>query len=113
MENQTSSLESLWDKARNYFETRVELLKLKAIDKASSLVATLVSQIIMIMVFTMFFILLNIGLALWIGELMGRSYWGFFIVAGFYALTGLVLIAGRNKWLKGPISNVMIKTLAD
>ena len=28
--------------------------------------------------------LVNVGLSLWIGELLGKAYYGFFAVAGFY-----------------------------
>ena len=113
MENETSSIESLWDKARNYIETRIDLLRLKAIDKASSVVAAIITQIVLIIVLTLFVIMLNIGVALWIGSIIGSSYCGFFIVAAFYAITGLVLFLGRKKWLKGPISSMMIKNLMD
>ena len=113
MENQSTSIESLWDRVRDYVETRAELLKLKFIDKASGLISGLISKIILIGIFFMFISLLNIGVAIWLGAILGEIYYGFFALAGFYAITGLILYLGRNKWVKGPVSSMMIKNLMD
>ncbi len=113
MENQTTAIESLWDRVRDYIETRIELLKLKSVDKAAGLVSGLVTRIILVIILIIFIALLNIGVALWLGDLLGEYYYGFFAVAGFYAITGLILYLGRRKWIKGPISNMMIKKLMD
>ena len=113
MENQTSSIESLMDRVRSYADTRINLIKLKAIDKSSAIIAMIVSIIALILVAFIFFILLNIGIALLIGKWLGNSYYGFFIVAAFYAIAGIILMAFRNKWLKTPITNMMIKSLLE
>lgn len=113
MENQSSTVESLIDRVKIYVETRIELLRLKAIDKSSSFLSLLISMIIVILMSFIFIILFSVGLALLIGEMLGKTYYGFFIVAGFYLLVGLILFAFRNKWLKTPIADSMIKNLTD
>lgn len=113
MENQSSSIESLIDRVKSYVETRIDLLKLKAIDKSSSFLSVLVTMLVLSIVGLIFIILLNIGLALYIGSLVGSAYCGFFIVAGFYLITGLVIFIFRDQWLKTPVSNVIIKNLLD
>ena len=113
MENQSSPVESLIDRVKIYVETRIDLLRLKAIDKSSSFLSLLISMVVVILISFIFIMLLNIGVALLIGELIGKSYYGFFIVAGFYLLIGVVLFMFRNKWLKAPIANSMIKNLMD
>lgn len=113
MENQSSTVESLIDRVKIYVETRIELLRLKAIDKSSSFLSLLISMIIVILMSFIFIILFSVGLALLIGEMLGKTYYGFFIVAGFYLLVGLILLAFRNKWLKTPIADSMIKNLTD
>jgi hypothetical protein len=55
-----------------------------------------------------FLLLANIGLALWIGFMLGKAYFGFFCVAGFYALLGFVFYFLMHKWLKRSISNAII-----
>ena len=113
MENQSSTVESLIDRVKIYVETRIELLRLKAIDKSSSFLSLLISMIIVILMSFIFIILFSVGLALLIGEMLGKTYYGFFIVAGFYLLVGLILFAFRNKLLKTPIADSMIKNLTD
>ena len=113
MENQSSPVDSLLERVKIYVETRIDLLKLKAIDKSSSFLSLLISMIIVILMSFIFIILLSVGIALFLGEMLGKTYYGFFIVAGFYLLVGLMLFAFRNKWMKIPIANSMIKNLTD
>ena len=113
MENQTTSVESLLEKIRNYVETRLDLLKLKAIDKSAGVLSAFVSMLIIILILFICIILLNVGLALLIGECLGKAWYGFFIMAGVNALAGLVLYLARNKWVKTPMSNSLIKNLLD
>jgi hypothetical protein len=54
-----------------------------------------------------------VGIALLLGDWLGKLYYGFFIVAAFYLIAGLVLYSLREKWLKSPIANSMIKNLMD
>ena len=113
MENQSSPVESLIDRVKSYVETRIDLLRLKAIDKSSSFLSLLISMIVVILISFISLLLLSVGIALLIGECLGKGYYGFFIVGGFYLITGLVLFALRNKILKTPIANSMIKSLLD
>ncbi len=113
MENQSSPVESLIDRVKSYVETRIDLLRLKAIDKSSSFLSLLISMIVVILISFISMLLLSVGIALLVGECLGKTYYGFFVVGGFYLITGLVLFAFRNKWLKTPIANSMIKNLLD
>lgn len=112
MENQVKdNIESLFEKTSDYLETRVDLYKLKAVSSSSDLIASLVSKAIMLFVFSIALIIVNIGIALFIGELLGKSYYGFFVVAALYLVTGLIFKAMRRKWFKEPIADGLIKKL--
>lgn len=113
MENESSSVESLLDRVKDYVETRIDLLKLKAVDKSSSVISAFTSMFIIVVICFVGFILLNIGIALLLGDLLGKFYYGFFIVTGFYIITGIVLYAFKDKWLKAPVADMMIKSLLD
>lgn len=101
--------EALFEKASDYAETRFRLFQLKAIDKISDMVATAIAGIIVAIAFIFFLVMFNIALALFIGALLGKAYWGFLILAGFYLLLWFVFRAGNNKWFKTPITNLIIK----
>ena len=109
MENQPGTFGALFEKAGNYLETRLDLLKLQAIDKSSDVTSSLVSRIAILLILLLAIFIANIGLAIWIGELIGKVYLGFFIVAAFYALLAWLIHIFRKSWIKDPITNILIK----
>jgi hypothetical protein len=112
MENR-SSVESLFDSVKTYLETRLNLIKLKAIDKSSGIISLVISFVTLGIISLFVFIFLNIGLALLIGEWLGRASYGFFILTAVYVIIGVVIFKNRNKGIKKPILNTLIKTLLD
>jgi Putative Actinobacterial Holin-X, holin superfamily III len=111
MENQPNTLGSLFENAGDYLETRVDLFKLQAVSKTSDAASSLVSGLIILLIICFAVIIFNIGLAIWVGELLGKIYLGFFVIAGFYALVALILHLFRNSWIKEPVSNMIIKKM--
>jgi sterol desaturase/sphingolipid hydroxylase (fatty acid hydroxylase superfamily) len=109
MENPAILIESLFEKAETFSKTTLELTKLKAL-KASTLITTsLVSRISVIIMFASFGLVFTLGIALWLGELLGKPYYGFFIVAAFYLIAGILFHFFLYKWIRKPISNSIIK----
>ena len=111
MENQPNTLGSLLENANDYLETNVELIKLRAIDRTSDISSSFVSKMTILVFILHGVFILNMGLAFWIGELLGKIYLGFFIVAGFYTLIALILHLFRDSWLKEPLNSMIIKKL--
>jgi len=103
-------IDSLLEKVEQYSTSSIELIKLKAIDKIAEVVSSLVSRLAIAIVVALFTVIANIGLALWLGEITGKTYWGFFILAGFYALLAMLLGIFRKQWIKTPVSNSIIKS---
>lgn len=108
MEEKTSLLETLLERTEGYVKSSAELYKLKIIDKSADVISTLVARFAILTFFILFFLISNIGAALWIGELFDRAYLGFFIVAVFYGLVGIILFLFRNRWIKKPLKNSII-----
>ena len=109
METPSQNIESLFANAGEYLETKAELWKLKMVDKTSSAVSSIVEKVVLFFLGLMFFILLNIALALLIGYWLGHSFWGFFIMAAFYAVAGLLIHSLRDKLIKTPVANSIIQ----
>ncbi len=108
MEQQTTLIGVLFEKSEQYLKTSAELYKLKAIDKSADVISTFTARVSIVLFITLFFLILNIGVSLWIGEALGKSYYGFFIVSGFYALGAGVLYLFRDRWIKTPVKNSII-----
>ena len=102
-------IESLFSQSKEYAGNRIELLKLKAIDKTSGVVSAVITGVALLIIGLIFFIILNIGIALLIGDLLGKSYWGFLILALVYAIAGFVVLRGRDKFFKTPVSQSLIR----
>jgi hypothetical protein len=113
MENDPTAVEELFYKLKDYGETTVDLLKLKAINKVSGFTSTLIVSVILIVLLFLILICISAGFALLIGVWLGSAYWGFFIMGILYIIIGLVLYASRKKILKEPIANKLIKELID
>jgi len=113
MEDTTKSLEALLERATEYGKTSFELAKLQALDKASDAVSTIVPHSMALSVFACFLLFLNVGAAIWLGELLGKIYFGFFIVAGFYLVVWLIVHFLMHSWLKRTLRNYIIDKVLD
>lgn len=111
MEDIKNSLDSLLDSAEEYGKSSIELLKLKALDKSSEVLASLMSRAIAIFILFMFFLIITIGLAIWLGEITGKYSYGFFIVAAFYGITGIIMYFFLHKRIKMHLNNSIIKQI--
>ncbi len=112
MDNENSNnLETLFENATDFVQTNVELTKLKAIKKSSDILSNAGSALVLGMIGLTLFLMLHIGLALWLGSLFGKIYLGFFVVGSFYLLLFLIVYANRKKWLSDTMANSIIKYL--
>lgn len=113
MEDKATVLESLADKAGTYAKTNIDLFKLKATDKISDATSSVALKIIYLFCTLLILIMVNFGLALWIGEEIGESYAGFFIVALFYIILTLLIYVFRKKVVTNPIKNAVIERILE
>lgn len=113
MEENKQLLESLVERATNYGKTCFELVKLRTVDKTSDVVSSVIPYAFVLILAASFTIFLNFGLAIWLGELTGKLYYGFFIIAAFYVLAGIIAHFFMHKPLKKNIRNFVIKKLLE
>jgi len=109
METPEGLIKSMLESAETYTKTTIELSKLKLLETTIRLATSFIPKMSVIFMMLLFTLVFNIGIALWIGELLGQSYIGFFIVAGFYFIAGIVLHFFLYKWVKKPISDFIIE----
>jgi hypothetical protein len=111
MEENAKILESLIESATEYGKTSIELIKLKSLDKATDIVSSLVPLSVVIVLLITFLLFFNIGIALWLGDILGKPFYGFFAVAGFYILTGLIIHFLLNKWIKRQVGDLFVRRM--
>lgn len=108
MENKTSLFEPVLESIEEYGKTTYELYKMKALDKTASALSSSIAIGIAIVSLFFFLLILNIGVAIWLGGLMEKFYYGFFCVAAFYGILGAILFSSKNNWIKKGISNAIV-----
>ncbi|WP_299764039.1 hypothetical protein [uncultured Dokdonia sp.] len=111
MSGTVDHIENLYNKAKQYTETSIELYKLSAIDTSADVVSSLASRAILILVISTCIIFLNLGLALYLGNLLGDYFKGFLIVALFYLLLAIIIYFFNKTLIRKPITNLMITKL--
>lgn len=107
------SFEKVYEAAKNYLDSKIELSKLQAVDKGSELVSSATVGIILLILFTMVFLFGSVALSFYLGQIIGSTYKGFLIVAIIYLVTGLIVYFARNTWIKVPITNLFIKKILE
>lgn len=111
MQNEKHFMEPLLERIQDYGKTSYELVKLKTIDKSAGFLSELASRTVMIFIFSFFLIFASVGLACWLGEILEKIYFGFFIVAGFYVfLLGVLFLFFKRK-IKKSFANSIISHL--
>jgi len=111
MKETENILEPLWGKAEEYGKTSIELLRLKSIDKTSDIVSTVLPYAVVIVFIIIFLVFINFGIAFWLGAIWDSIYLGFFAVAAFYVLCGLIVHFFFHDKFKERIRNTLIKLL--
>ena len=110
MEANTNFIEPLLEKAEAYTATSFKLIQLKALDKTAGVTSALLSRSLLTIIISFFALTINIAIALWLGELLGKVYYGFLVVGACYALTAVILLV-IHPLIKKSINNAIIKQL--
>jgi hypothetical protein len=101
-------IEALVSKAGELAETKMEIWKLKVVNRIASTVSSLIAVMAVVLFVVIALLIISLGAAVWIGNSLGQLSYGFFIVGGFYVLAGILLYLFRKPLLKTPISNLII-----
>lgn len=102
-------MEELVNHAEEYLKTRQELSKMIIAEKTSTVLSSVMTGFVLFFTFFFVFVFASFSLAYFISEYYGKTSLGFVSVTGLYLLTGLLLYFNRNKWMKTPMMNVIIK----
>jgi len=108
MEEKANIIESLWDKVEDLGLTTLELSKLKALETITNVTTSMIARISVIISILLFLLILNIGIAFLLGDILGQISYGFFIVAVFYLIAAIFLHFYLHIWIKNSVSEFII-----
>lgn len=107
MESKAFLLEPLFERVEEYGKTSFELLKLKSVDKTADIASSVTSRVLFTVIVFLFAITLNTAVALFLGDMLGKAYYGFLAVASFYGLLAIILFFIHPN-IKGYVKNKII-----
>ena len=110
MEEQKFSFSESFDKTKEYVETQVELLKLKAIARSSRIFGSLVLDASKVLLGLLIVFFMSLALGFYLGELLGSYSLGFIATAGIFILILLIIRAFEPK-LEEKFMNFSIKRI--
>ena len=92
-------VDSLISNLTGYVETRIELLKVEAKEELAKGLSSLLVYVLMVFVFALVVVFVSVGVALGIAASIG-GFAAFAIVAGFYLVVGIILMASRERLIR-------------
>lgn len=108
MEEKKFSINGVFQKSKEYIDTRFKLFKLKLVERSSRLIASLIVDVVKIVfaLFVVFF--LSLALGFYLSELLGSSSLGFLATGGIFILL-IALISVFEGRLECLFMNLSIK----
>lgn len=100
--------DNLFERAKDYLDTNIELKKLAMIQAVAKTGGSLVSWVILSVVAVFFLFFLSIGAGFYFGELLSSVYKGFFVVTAFYLFVGIMVMLMRKNYIRNPIIDKLI-----
>jgi len=111
MEGNAKIVDALIEDTTAYVKLNITLAKLKALQKFADLVSSLLPYTLVVFLIAVFVLFVNLAIALLIGKLLGEAFYGFFVVAGFYLLVGIIIRYIFLKSIKRSLANSIVHQL--
>ena len=95
----TPRTDNLMGNLMGYLDTRIDLVRLEAQEKVKTAFVGTVHGVTLGLIGLLFFVFLNLFVALLLNDALDSPFWGFGIVAGFYLLLLVIFLVGVDKKL--------------
>ena len=100
----------LIDQLKEYAEVRFKLAKYKAIDGGSTIFASLIADVVVVISMVLAFVFASFTLAFYLAQVL-NSYWeGFGCVALLYLLIAIIIKLNK-KSIEKPIANAFVQKI--
>jgi len=108
MEERKFSINGVYQKSKEYIDTRFKLFRLKLVERSSRLIASLITDGLkgILAVFVIFY--LSLALGFYLSELLGSSALGFLATGGIFVLL-IIVVSAFETPLERFFMNLSIK----
>jgi hypothetical protein len=97
--------------AKEYLETRLDLIKLQAAGKLSKALGLFFSLILAFLLFFFVVVFLGMVVGFWIGEMTHSYTIGFSCSAGLFVFLLAIILLFRKPLIQRPLSNMLVTEL--
>ena len=111
MKETFAKIEELIDNAREYVDVSIESAKLSFAETCSAIVSHALAVFIITMMILFFVLFSSIALSVFLNECTGSAWLGFLIVAFLHLLLGSIVWISKERFIRLPIMNALIKKL--
>lgn len=108
MDDLKNKAETLTDHVSDYIELYSRLIVLNATEKATGIASISITSLALAVLSVFALLFASFGVGWWIGEELDNMLSGFSIVAGFYVLMVMLILAFRKKIIPS-IQNTIIR----
>jgi hypothetical protein len=109
MKEDHNLIDGLVKRITEFGQANIELIKLRIIDKTISIISALFPDLIVGTLLAIFLFFLNLGLAFWLGNLLGKIYFGFLALSLVYLMLGFAAHFFMRRWFKKVAAQYLIK----
>ncbi|HVX49530.1 MAG TPA: phage holin family protein [Chitinophagaceae bacterium] len=109
MENEENFFAASGRKVEEYVKDRILLLKLEITEKASRLMASMVTGLLLVFFAFLIMLFLSIVGAYLLGELLGHLYLGFIIVTGIHLILLLLLLRFGKHFIEKRVMALVVE----
>ena len=110
MEPNKETLPPIIDQLKAYAETRIKLARYQAIEKGTTIAASLIADVAVLMSTVLAFIFASFTLAFYLGKVLNSNWMGFGCVALIYIIIALAVKYNKQA-LERPIINAFIQKI--
>ncbi|MEO8885476.1 MAG: hypothetical protein ABI367_05395 [Mucilaginibacter sp.] len=98
------------DQLKDYVETRIKIAKLKAVDSSTSVIASIIADLAVVLALVLVFIFGTITLGFYLSELFDSFWQGFGCIALVYVIIAIILKV-RKPNIQKTIANGLIQKI--
>ncbi|RYE35684.1 MAG: hypothetical protein EOP42_06110 [Sphingobacteriaceae bacterium] len=102
---------SIIDQIKEYVETRITLLKYKAIDQATNIAASVIAYAILAVLGLLILLFASVTLGLGLGAAFGSNWIGFGCVTLIYIILAVLVLVLKAKYIESPLIGFFISKL--
>lgn len=102
---------SLKDNVQEFVDAKIDIIKLKAISKGAPMISNIIVGVTMAFLGIFIIMFLSFSAAYAISSATEKPFLGFLLVAGFYILLAVLVVALKNKLLTMPIMQSLLNSL--